>query len=350
MDPLRCILLGTGNIGNTYAAACAKCPDVELVGVVSRDAERAQAWANEKGIPHGSDSLDALADQAEAVLAATPNGHHGDNAADAAGKGLHVLVEKPLDITEAAMDRAIKACREANVKLGVCYQRRLRTINRTVKELLDSGALGKVLAVDVSTKFWRDQGYYDSGAWRGTWAEDGGGPFIQQAIHDLDLFCWFFGLPARLSAHCATLNHSGIEVEDHGAASGVMPNGAIVSFVASTICRPGFEARMDVVTDQGTCSLSDDAVHSWNIDGVESPGEAPEPAEGRKESAHTAVVSDSSGHESVLSDFAKAVREDREPTVNGEQGRLATDLCLAIYRSAREGAAVRLDSTASATS
>ena len=147
----------------------------------------------------------------QAVIICTPNGTHADLCREAARLGKHVLIEKPLDITPAACEAAVAAAKECNVKVGVTYQRRFSPDNITVKRLLETGALGKVYAVDLVAKFFRDQAYYDQAEYRGGYAIDGGGPFIQQAVHNLDTLCWFFGLPEKVTSMLGTFAHE-IEV------------------------------------------------------------------------------------------------------------------------------------------
>jgi len=336
MPPLRFVLVGTGSIAGTYAAAVGKVDEAEIAAVVSRDADRAAAFVRENGLDaEAATSLDAAGADVDAVILATPNGLHHEGAIQAARLGKHVLSEKPLDVTADRMDRMIAACRDAGVLLGTAYFRRTRENNRIVKRLVDDGAFGRVYGADLSLKVHRPQDYYDSGAWRGTWDLDGGGPFMQQGSHDIDLACWLLGRPASAVAMTGTLGHTGIEVEDHGAAALELAGGGILSVVASTVCRPGFPPRLDLFTERGSLSMENDQITFWGIDGMDSPGVAPE---GEQHSAADgASVKDTSGHEAILSDFVSAVRAGRPPLVPPESARVATDVILAIYRAAAEG-------------
>ena len=339
MDPLRFVLVGTGNIAGTYAAAVGKVEEAAIVGVVSRDADRARAFCEENDLDaEAAAALGAVNHDFDAVILATPNGLHHEGAAEAARLGKHVLSEKPLDVTADRMDRMIAACRDAGVRLGTAYFRRTRENNRIVKRMLDDGAFGRVYGADLSLKVYRPQDYYDGGAWRGTWDLDGGGPFMQQGSHDIDLACWLLGRPTSAVAMTACLGHTDIEVEDHGAAALELAGGGILSVVASTVCRPGFQPRLDLFAERGSLSMENDQITFWGMDGLENPGIEPE---GEQHSAAAgAAVEDTSGHEAILSDFVAAVREDRDPVVPPESARVATDVILAIYRAADEGGKV----------
>jgi predicted dehydrogenase len=288
--------------------------------------------AGEWGIDSHGSELAEVADQVDAVVACNPSGCHGVVAQQAAALGLHVLVEKPLDISGDAMDAAITACAAANVRLGVAYQRRTRPMNRALKAMIDDGALGRLLAVDLSLKFYRGNDYYDSAAWRGSRELDGGGPFMQQASHDLDLLCWLVGKPHAAQALLGTLAHEGLPVEDHGGALLSLPGGAIATVVASTICAPGFPPRMDLFFSKGTISLVNDRIELWQVDGVERPDEGA--ASGHDASTQVAV-SDTSAHEALIADFVDAVSQERPPIADGASARMATDTVLAIYAAAR---------------
>ncbi|MFO8015330.1 MAG: Gfo/Idh/MocA family oxidoreductase [Phycisphaerae bacterium] len=341
MNPLRFVLVGTGNIAGTYAAAVEKVDEAAIVGVVSRDAARAGGFIRENGLDaEAATALGAARADFDAVILATPNGLHHQGAIEAARLGKHVLSEKPLDVTAERMDRMIAACRDAGVRLGTAYFRRTRENNRIVKRMLDDGAFGRVYGADLSLKVYRPQDYYEGGAWRGTWDLDGGGPFMQQGSHDIDLACWLLGRPTAAVAMTGTFGHTGIEVEDHGAAALELAGGGILSVVASTVVQPGFPPRLDLFAERGSLSMENDRITFWGMEGMENPGAAPE---GEQHSAAAgAAVKDTSGHEAVLRDFVEAVREDRPPLVPPESARVATDVILAIYRAAAEGRKVEV--------
>jgi len=242
--------------------------------------------------------------------------------------GKHVLTEKPLDITREAMQAMIDSCREHQVKLAVAYQQRLCPDNIVVHQLLNSGKLGTVYAADLAIRCWRDQAYYDSAAYRGGKEIDGGGPFIQQGAHGIDLYGWFFGRPEKIVSMLNTYCHN-IEGEDYGVALLKHANGMIGSITASTVSKPGFPQTLTVHCQRGSFVMENNRITVWEIDGIDNP------AVGSDLSAATlssAKVSDSSGHQAVLEDFINAVKNDGEPAVNGESAAIATEIILDIYQ------------------
>lgn len=321
---MRYVIVGTGNIANTYVNALSCLQDSSLVGSVSRSGRGLQAAP---GLPCWP-SLAAVNENFDAVILATPNGLHHEGAIAAAALGKHVLTEKPLGITRAAMGQMINACENAGVTLAVCYQRRASPDNRAIKSLIEKNAFGKIFAADLSAKFFRDQHYYDSGTYRGTWSIDGGGPFMQQACHNIDIYNWFFGLPQTVTSMLGRFTHD-IETEDHGAAILQHANGMIGTIVASTAARPGFAARLEVHCDKGSFTLTDDVITFWDVDGVSNPGDSQfHYAHG---GATSATVTDTSAHQIIIRDFEDAIHSGREPLASAQSARLTTELILQIY-------------------
>jgi predicted dehydrogenase len=335
MNAMKFALIGTGNIATTYVNAVKNLDCADIVGVISRSTERAEKFAAEHDIKHFADSLQSLTCDFDAVFVATPNGLHRDGAITAAEIGKHVLVEKPLEITTEKLDSMIEACSKAGVKLGTTYQRRTSENNIIIQKMLSKKEFGKIYAIDLSLKLYRGQEYYDSAKWRGTLDIDGGGPFIQQGSHDIDILCWFFGMPKKVFAKTGTFAHKNIEVEDYGTAILEYADGSLCTIVASTISKPGFSPKLEVTTELGTFSMTNDEITTWDIEGIENPCKTTEAD--RHSSATSASVSDTSGHEKLITDFVNSIIEDKDPVASATKGRCASDVILAIYKSANDG-------------
>ena len=327
MKALKFVIVGSGNISNTYCQAINKIADAELTGIISRSGKRPPD-ANEY-IPVVND-LSKITCDYDAVIVATPNGLHNMWTIKAAEAGKHVLTEKPLDISRDAMTNMIDACKHNNVQLGVCYQYRSNPDIMIIKELLEQGSLGKVIAADYTINCWREQSYYDSAAYRGGYEIDGGGPFIQQACHQIDLYAWFFGKPCKVLSMLGTFLHD-IEGEDHGVAILKHSNGMIGTITASTCAYPGFEPELMIITDKGSLILKNTIISDWNIKGFDNPSVS----KGKHvhSGAGDAFVEETGGHESIICDFIEAVRQNRPPMVSGEDARAATEIVLDIYEN-----------------
>jgi predicted dehydrogenase len=321
------VIIGSGNIANAYVNAIQNLKDAEVVGLVSRKINKPDAF-NQLPSYYSITEIDKDFD---AVIICTPNALHHVSAIEAAKLSKHVLCEKPIDISLEAMDKMINACRENKVKLGVAYQRRYSSDNPIVKQLIDDNKLGRIFSVDLSVKNFRDDAYYNSSAWRGTYEIDGGGPFIQQASHYIDLYYWFFGKPEKLVSKLGTFTHD-IEVEDHGAAICLHDSGMIGSITASTATRPGFPAKMEIYSDQGYIILENDVITQWDIEGLDNPG-----TQKSNRNTHTgaasAAVDDTSNHELIIKDFIDSIHTGKDPLITGESARNATELILEIYNN-----------------
>ncbi len=321
----RFAIVGSGNISRTYFLAVSKIKAASLVALVSRHGGQPDFVPENIEI---APSLGEIKSEFDGVILATPNGLHHEGAVAAAHLGKHVFTEKPLDITTANMERMIATCRENKVRLGVAFQHRVSPDNITLKKLIDNAAFGRIYSAEFAVRCWRDQGYYDSGEWRGTWKIDGGGPFMQQACHELDLYAWFFGLPDEVHSFTSTYGHD-IEVEDHGVSIFRYANGMTGSFIASTVAYPGFDPTLTLHAEKGSVILTNGRITGWHIQGMDNPSKE---LQGPIHSgAASAAVADTTGHEALLKDFISAVHNDSEPMISGESAKLATEFALKIY-------------------
>jgi predicted dehydrogenase len=339
-DRIDFALVGTGNIAGKYVAAVNNVPNASITAVVSRTLSKAEQFAQEHGIEHFSESLESLAKKVnfDAVIIATPSGLHADGAIAAAKLKRHVLCEKPLDITLEKIDAMTAACESAGVKLGCAFQHRTADHNRAACEAVRSGRLGKIYIANSFLKKYRGQDYYDSAAWRGSWELDGGGPFIQQAAHTLDLMVWMMGRAKSVFARTATVAHD-IEVEDMGHAIVEYENGARGVLEASTVIRPGYPNRIEIHGEKGSIILTDSEIVDWSVQGLEAP------QLGRVSNASGVtdpMAIGTQGHERIVADFIEAVKHDREPMIPPASARLSVELILALYESARKGRMVQL--------
>jgi len=333
-------IIGTGVIAPLHREAIRSAPGAGLVAVSDVDEEKARKFIAESGgdISFYRDYRNLLADsKVDAVTICTPSSLHAEPCIEAAKAGKHVLTEKPIDISLEKIDAMIEACRKAKVKLGCVFQRRTYPSNQKVREAVRSGVLGRMLLGDLYFKDYRSQAYYESAGWRGTWEFDGGGPFMNQVIHGIDLLLWIMGDVESVFARADHLARK-IEVEDTGVALLKFKNGAFGVIEATTSVTPRQPLKVEIHGDRGTIHLSDSGIERWAV--AESPGEE---ASDRPEEHLKRNLNDyESGHHLIVQDFARAIREDRDPIVTGESARKSVALVLAIYKSARTGKEVEV--------
>ena len=220
-------ILGAGNISDTHARAAQEIPGVEVAAVCGTNAEKTSAIARRTGAVAYDDLASFLDHRPMDIVAiGSPSGLHAEQATAAVRRGLHVLVEKPLDVTAARVDALIAEANSAQVQVGVFFQDRLRPDIVRIKKIVSEQRLGTPVLASGRVKWYRPPDYYAKSRWRGTWALDGGGALMNQGIHTVDLLLWLFGPVARVTARTATRVHK-IEVEDTAVALLEFENGAL---------------------------------------------------------------------------------------------------------------------------
>ena len=356
MRPLRTALIGYGKVAHTHAQALGGLPESRFVAVCGRDLGRARAFAERYGVA-AYDDVTTMVRQAgvEAVVVCTPHPAHAAPSIAAAQAGAHVLVEKPLSVSLTDSDAMIAAADAAGVKLGVISQRRLYEPVQRVRQAIDAGKIGQPVLGTVVMLGWRDEAYYRSDPWRGSWRSEGGGVLANQSPHQLDLLQWFMGPTVELFGYWDNLNHPYIEVEDTAVAVIRFANGGLGSIVVSNSQKPGIYgkvhihcangASVGVQTDGGAMFIAgmsnvlEPPVNDlWTV-----PGEEGMLEQWQAEDRATFEAIDPTSHYHWLQDqdFLRAILEDRDPLIPGTEGRKTVELITAIYRSQRDRQPVR---------
>jgi UDP-N-acetyl-2-amino-2-deoxyglucuronate dehydrogenase len=329
--PLGFGLVGCGVISETYAAALSGLDEARLVGVTDVVSERAERFAAEHGTVNAGSLEKLLATPGvDVVCVCVPSGLHAEVGLAVAEAGKHVVVEKPIDIALAAAQRLIDGTKAAGVSLSVISQQRYNPGMVRVKALLDEGRLGRVLEVWASVPWYRSEAYYHSEGWRGTWALDGGGAFMNQGVHYADLVCWLCGQPEVVAAQCATLNHK-IEVEDVALALLRFDSGALGILEATTVAYPGFETVLRISGTRGTVVLQNGALVAGALE-----GSRPEDSLARAD-----ALKMPEGHRAQLADIIESISCGTEPSVGGQDGYRALKFVLDVYAAAGWGPAAR---------
>ncbi|MGH9387518.1 MAG: Gfo/Idh/MocA family protein [Vicinamibacterales bacterium] len=331
-------LIGGGNISETHARAV-RAAGLHLVGVFGDNQSKARQLAESHGAV-AYETLDALVLQPsiDIVVIGSPSGCHADAARTAVLAGCHVLVEKPLDISTAKVDKLLHKVGNAGVTLGVCFQDRLKPDVVSMKRRIEGGEIGTPLIATAEVKWFRPRDYYASSRWRGTWALDGGGALMNQGIHTVDLLLHMLGPVTRVSGVTATRFHT-IETEDTATALLEFASGAQATIDVTTAAFPGRPRRLLIAGTAGSLLLDGDHLRE--------PAGEPESASARSaerppENAASPVVSDVSAHQRIIEDFVDAVRAGRPPVCDGVEGRRSVEVVEAVYRSAREKRAIDL--------
>src|SRR4051794_12934153 len=334
-------LIGAGNISDTHARAVRAIPGAEIAAVFAPTRAHAEQFtARHGGV--ACDSLEQLLAQRplEMVVIGTPSGLHADHGIAAATRGLHVLIEKPIEVTTDRADALIVAAQKAGVTLGVIFQDRLKPDVQRLKALVTAGRLGTPILANARVKWFRPPSYYEGSRWRGTRALDGGGALMNQGVHTVDLLLWLFGPVRRVSASTIAGLHA-IEVEDTAVAILEFANGALGTVEAATSAYPGYSRQLELTGANGTVKLDGDELAAIDLRDARED-ERPTPRAPVAASAASAVVADASAHTRVIEDFISAVARGGPPACDGPGGRVSTAVIEAIYQSARTGRRVDL--------
>lgn len=333
-------VIGAGMGAKPHAAALKDlAKDVDLRGIWSRDPDRRHAFAQAHGFAEAA-SPEALADDpgVEGVLILTPPNARADLVRLFAGAGKHVLCEKPLERTEAAARELVEFCERAGVRLGVVFQHRFRAASESLAALLARGELGEIRTVRVDVPWWRDQAYYDEPG-RGSYARDGGGVLISQAIHTLDLMLSLTGPVVAVQAMAATTAFHRMESEDFVTGGMRFANGASGALMATTAAFPGAAESLRLDCDKGAVLLQSGVL---TIDWRDRPREViGEPAATGGGADPMAFPHD--WHQALIADFCMACRASRPPRVTGADALRVQQLISALERSSAEGRRITIE-------
>ncbi len=326
-------LIGGGNISGTHARACHAIPGVDVSAIFGVNAQKVAQLSHEHNAKPYQDFDAFLAHRPmDLVIIGSPSGLHATQGVAAAQRGLHVLTEKPIEISTARADELIDASRQAGIKLGVIFQDRMKPDIRRLKDWIERSVLGKPLLIDARVKWYRPPEYYKDSRWRGTLALDGGGALINQGVHTVDLLLWLLGDVARLQARTATALHK-IEAEDTVVATLEFANGALGTLQATTAAYPGYARRLEISGTEGTVILEHDRIVAADL--RTRPLDWPQESKhDENRSASSAAVTDFRGHQAVIEDFLQAIKSNSVPGCDGVQGRRSIALIEAIYRAA----------------
>ncbi|HSD65327.1 MAG TPA: Gfo/Idh/MocA family oxidoreductase, partial [Vicinamibacteria bacterium] len=265
------------------------------------------------------------------VVIGSPSGVHAEQGIAAAERGLHVLVEKPIDVATARGEALVAAAGRAGVKLGVLFQDRLKPDLVRLRGFLSGGGLGRVLLASARVKWHRPPEYYSASRWRGTNALDGGAALVNQGIHTVDLLLWLLGPVVEVRALADTLLHA-IEGEDVALVLLRFASGALATLEATTVAFPGYPRRVEISGTEGTVVVEGDLVVAADLR-TPAPGLVSAGDEGAA-SAATAVVADATPHRRVIEDFARAIATGTTPACDGREGLRSLSVVEAAYRAA----------------
>jgi len=265
-------------------------------------------------------------EEIDAVSICTESGYHAKHSIDCLKRGKHVLVEKPMALSIKDADEMIKLARDNNLKLGVCHQNRFNPPIQKLRRAIEEGRFGKLINGTARILWTRDDNYYKQAPWRGTKELDGG-TLMNQCIHNIDLLQWMMGSEVeRIHCERGTFLRN-IEMEDFGAILIRFKNGTIGIVEGSACVYPkNLEETLSIFGEKGTVIIGGLAVNeikTWQF---------ADERDYDKEDDSTEVDNVyGKGHTPLYKDFIDAINHNKEPLINGEEGKKAMEIILRAY-------------------
>lgn len=341
-------IIGAGVIGDFHAKAIGHIPNANLAYLYGRDFNKTSHLAEKYGCQACQDYTQMFEDESiDIVTIATPSGLHSQPVLEAAKAGKHVICEKPLDISLQRIDAMIAAHEKAGTYLGCIFQNRFTEAMVPLKKAIKQGRLGTITFAGVFVPWWRKEEYY-ANSWHGTWDLDGGGALMNQSIHMIDMLCDLLGPVESVQAYCAMLGHNDMETEDTAVASLRFQNKALGLLYGSTASYPGQLKRFELTGTNGTVIYVDDSIALWQFADARPEDQFILENYGRRQSfsGGAADPSDISFkyHQANIEAFIDAIDTNQPFELDGQEGRKAVELVLAIYESAKNNELVKLRS------
>ncbi len=335
-------IVGCGKIAKKHVHVIQNyLKDAKIVGFCDLDEDRAQLFAKEYSAPAFSsikEMMNAVGDEIDIINILTPSGSHVQNVTELVEYGKPLVIEKPIALRLEEADNIIRACDLHGVKIFVVHQNRYNLPIVKARQALEQGRLGKLVMGTVRLRWRRDQAYYDSADWRGTWAHDGG-VFTNQASHHIDMLTWFMGDVESVKAIGVT-SLVDIECEDTGAALVRFTSGAIGIIEVTTATRPkDLEGSISILGEKGSIVIGGffmNELTTWEFENqlpadntmLEKYGTNPE-AWGYNLGEYLKGVIDS-------------IKKQKTGLVDGLEGRKSLELISAIYESIETGKEIHL--------
>ena len=342
MKKLRFALIGCGNIAKKHAHVLKHyLPDAEVGAFVDVNLARAQEFSAKYDAPAFSSTKElmcALGDSIDVFAVLTPSGAHCANVIELADYGRPIVVEKPLALRLEDADRMIEACDAHGVKLFVVHQNRYNPPIVKAREALEQGRFGRLVMGTVRLRWTRDQAYYDSASWRGTWAHDGG-VFMNQAVHHIDMLSWFMGYAETVRSMAAT-RLVRIEAEDTGVAIIRYNSGALGVLEATTATRPAdLEGSISILGEKGSVVIGGffmNQLVTWQFADKQPIDDVIFEQHGKNPSEF--------GHNlgEYLRGVVTSLNTKKAALVDGLEGRKSLELISALYESIENDADVQL--------
>lgn len=338
---IKVAIIGCGHIANKHAEILSNnsIQGMKLQAVCDQDEFRANEFANKYNVNsylNFSEMMDK--EQIDLVSVLTHSGSHANIVMELSKFKKDIVVEKPIALTLDDSNKMIEACNENGVRLFVVKQNRYNPPILELKKIITEGKLGTLNLGTIRLRWARDENYYKSESWRGTWEKDGG-VLSNQAIHHLDLLQWMMGDIDTVTAIAAT-RMADIEAEDTAIISIKFKSGALGVVEATTTARPkNLEASLSILGTKGAVEIAGNSVNKvihWKVG-----------ADGNESKLISRLNEENNlfgySHIEFYRDVEKSIKQNLPPAVDGNEGMKSLKFVIAAYESIESGNTIKYE-------
>jgi predicted dehydrogenase len=340
---LRVGIIGTGAMSHKHAQAYRNI-GYELTACTNTNPDKGRAFADATGAEFVSNYEELIRHpRVDIVDICTLPGFRLPAIELCAKTKKHVLVEKPIATTLDTARAMMEIARNAGIQLGVVSQHRFDDSTQFLKQAIADGRLGKIIQADAYLKWYRSAEYY-SRPIKGSWAGEGGGALINQAIHQLDVLLYLIGPVDRVSATWQLGAAHDIESEDVLNALLSYSSGATGVLQASTALWPGYPERIEIHGTKGSALITGDKLTRWDVQ--DDTGEPAPIDRAIASGASDPMAISTLTLERQFLDFGNACVTGRPPLVSALEGYRALQVVTGIYDSCRQARTITIDHSA----
>lgn len=330
---LNFAVIGCGHIGKRHAEMIKRNPEAKLVALcdlLSADKVNTAQF----GVPQYTTLAEMFAKhpEIEIVNIATPNGFHCEHALEALEARKHVVIEKPLALSKADAEKVIFKALQVHRQVFAVMQNRYSPPSEWIKEMIDSGKLGKIFMVQLNCYWNRDSRYYKSGSWHGNKKLDGGTLFTQFS-HFIDILYWLFGDIHNIKSRFYDFNHSELtEFEDSGIVTFDFLNGGsgVLNF-STAVWDKNLESSMTIIAENGAIKIGGqymDKVEYCHVQNYEMPELAPT----NPGNDYGAYKGSAQNHNYVIDNVVDVLNNRATITTNALEGLKVVEIIERIYK------------------
>ena len=337
MKPVKFAVIGCGHIGKRHAEMICRNPKAALVALIDVK-EKSSLNINAYNVPFFQ-SLEEFLQAgiaADVINIATPNGLHAQQALQCLNAQKNIVIEKPIAITKADAEKIIFKALNVHKYVFAVMQNRYSPPSVWIKEMIESGKLGKIFMVQMNCYWNRDERYYKKDAWHGTKKLDGGSLFTQFS-HFVDIFYWLFGDIQNIQTKLRCFNHEGLtEFEDSGLVTFDIVNGGIGSINFSTsVWNKNMESSMTIIAENGSIKIGGqymEQIEYCHVKDYTMP-QLPKTNPGNDYGGYQGSAAN---HAYVIENVIDVIHSNSSITTNALEGLKVVDIIERIYAAANK--------------